>query len=141
MGRLKLSFLQKENIQSELNPIEKIMHEFGQEIYEYAKGYFNYIVTTTSFEDDLKEASLYIIVPEIGYDYKILELSYVDVENVELKFFTLKTREIEVDRICFKKNWDLVYDRISELLSTPLANQTFKFLVEQVDMKRENREE
>lgn len=141
MGRLTLNFLNDPNSSVVLNPIESILHEFGQEIYDYAKGYFNYIVTTTSFEENIRQASLYIIVPEIGYDYKVLELSYKDINNIELRFFTLKTEQTEVDIIDININWDAVYNRISQLISTNLANETFKFLVEQVKLKRENGEE
>lgn len=141
MGRLNLNFLSTPNNHANLNPIEAILHEYGQEIYDYAKGYFNYIVTTTSFEDDIRDASLYIVVPEIGYDYKILELSYIDIENVELRFFTLKTEQTEIDNISINGNWDLVYDRITQLLNTTLANITFRFLVDQINLKRECRDE
>jgi len=141
MGRLKLNFIDNKANQISLNPIEAIMHEYGQEIYDYAKGYFNYIVTTTAVEDDIRESSLYIIVPEIGYDYKVLELAYIDIENVTLRFFTLKTGQTEVDNISIKDNWGLLHERISQLLSTTLANETFRFLINQVHLKRETREE
>jgi len=141
MGRLKLNFLGKENVTPKLNQIESILHEYGQEIYDYAKGYFNYVVTTTSVEDDVTDASLYIIVPEIGFDYKVLELSYKDINNVTLRFFTLKTNQQEIDEIEIKNNWDKVYNRISQLLNTKLANETFRFLIDQISLKRESRDE
>lgn len=142
MRKLNLHFLDSIDKTVELSPIEKILHEYGQEIYDYAKGYFNYIVTTTSFADDISGASLYIIVPEIGYDYKILELSYKDVENVNVKFFTLKTEQVENDIVNINGNdWSLVRARISQLLSTDLADSTFRFLINQVHLKRNTNEE
>jgi hypothetical protein len=141
MGRLKLNFMDNNPKQPNFNPIEAIMHEYGQEIYDYAKGYFNYIVATTSFEDDIRAASLYIVAPEIDCNYKILEVSYIDVENVLLRFFTLKTNQTEANNISIKDNWDLVHAKISQLLSTKLANETFRFLIDQIHLKREAREE
>jgi len=141
MGRLKLNFLEQPIDMSQLNPIEAILHEYGQEIYQYAKGYFNYVVSTASWNDEIKEASLYIIVPEIGYDYRILTVRYQDVENVTTHFYTLKAEQTETDKINISQGWDDVHSRLTELLSTSLANQTFKFLVDQVNLKREYKDE
>jgi hypothetical protein len=142
MSLLNLNFLEQPIDLKELNPIEAILHEYGQEISQFARGYFNYVVSAASFNDsEVREASLYIIVPEIGYDYKIITLRYVDIENVSAVYFTLKTEQTEVSRINIENNWENVYSRISELLSTQLANRTFKFLVDQVDLKRETNSE
>jgi hypothetical protein len=141
MGRLNLNFLEKPIGLENLNPIEAILHEFGEEIYQYAKGYFNYIVTTSSYDDEIREASLYIIAPEIGYDYKVLTIEYKDVETVTTSFFTLKSGKTESDEISIKPDWSNVYIRISELLNTNVANQTFKFLIDQIELKRENKED
>jgi hypothetical protein len=122
MSKLKLNFLGQSSRSDSLKPIEDVLHEYGQEICEYAKGYFYYIVTTTSVYDDIKEASLYIIVPEIGYDYKILSINYFDIENVIVRYYTLKTNQIEESNIGIKNDWDSVRQKISELLSTTQAN-------------------
>ncbi len=140
MSKLKLTFLGQSSRFGSLKPIETVLHEYGHEICEYAKGYFYYIVTTTSVYDEIKEASLYIIVPEIGYDYKILSIDYFDIENVIVRYYTLKTSQIEENKISIKGGWDLVHQKISELLSTTLANETFRFLINQVLMKKEDKE-
>jgi hypothetical protein len=142
MGKLKLNFLPQEQIGRGINPIEEILYQYGQEICDYAKGYFNYIVTTTSFEEDVREAALYIIVSEIGFDYKVLELSYINVENISLKFFTLKTGQVEDVKVSVKdNNWELVDNKIAQILNTELANKTFKFLVDQIHLKRDESED
>lgn len=141
MKRLKLNFLEQPIDINSLNPIEAILHEYGQEIYEYAKGYFNYIVSTSSFNDQINESSLYIVVPEMGYDYKILTLRYNGVEKVTLYFYTLKTQQIENDQISIKKDWEDVHLKISALLNSDLANRTLKFLVDQVNLKRNSKVE
>ena len=140
MGRLKLNFLEKPVDLSQLDPMEGILHEYGQEIYDYAKGYFNYVVSTTSWNDKIREVSLYIIVPEIGYDYKILSIIYKDVENVITNFYTLKTEQNETNHISIKDGIEGVHIRLTELLNTTLANGTFKFLVDQVVQKRESKD-
>ena len=140
MDGLNLNFLDKPNGPENLDPIEAILHEYGEEIYQYAKGYFNYIVTTSSYNDEIREASLYIIAPEIGYDYKVLNIEYKDVETVITSYFTLKTGKNESDEVTIKNGWHDVYKKITKLLNTTLANQTFRFLIDQIELKRESRD-
>jgi hypothetical protein len=138
MKNINFTFLDKPRVNN-LNLIEKVLHDVGEEIYKYAKGYFNYVVTTTIVNNEITEGSLYIMVPEISYDYKIMSLEYKDVENVELKFYTLITNQIEPSEINIKESLEKLENRIVQLLETNLVNQTFKYLVDQVELKRENR--
>ena len=122
------------------NSLESILDEFGREISEYSKGYFDRMITTTKTNDISTSSTLYIIVPEIGYNYRVLNLRVENENKILLTYFTLKSQATESDIIDISLNVESLYNRISELLSTNLANQTFKFLVDQVDIKRENNE-
>lgn len=141
MEKLKLNFLSEAGVAKRLDPIEEVLRELGEEICEYAKGYFYFIVSTTSRYDAIEGASLYIIVPEIGYDYKVLTLAYKDAENVTVHFFTLRTKQTEALEVSITQGWEGVREKVSQLLSSPVANTTFKFLTDQVDMKRQGGEE
>mgnify|MGYP006295151107 CR=1 FL=1 len=148
MDNLKLNFLDQDqqiNWENNLDPIEKILHQYGQKIYEYAKGYFNYVVTTASFayDDEIREAALYIIIPEIGYDYRVLTISYEDANHVNVSFYTLQAKQQETESINIKEeDWeDKVKAKVEEYLSSSVANNTFKFLVDQVEEKRTHRQE
>ncbi len=156
MERLKLTFLEVSEgtpvIKVNLDPVEEILDSIGKEIAEYAKGYFNYIVTTSSVYDNhipalvINEASLYIIVPELGYDYNIFNLSYNNTRTeVILNFYTLITDQIEPVNFSISddQEWDdKVTDRIVKILNSGLANETFKFIVNRIKIKREaNNEE
>ena len=140
MNKLQLNFLDQQEISAKVDPIERVLHDFGEEIYAYAKEYFNYIVTTTTENDNVSDASLYIFVPEIGYNYKILEVSYNDAENVTVRFYTLKSRQTEETVINIKAGLNQLYEKISNILNTKLANEIFRFLVNQVRIKKETRE-
>ena len=140
MNKLQLNFLDQQEISAKVDPIERVLHDFGEEIYAYAKEYFNYIVTTTTENDNVRDASLYIFVPEIGYNYKILEVSYNDAENVTVRFYTLKSRQTEETVINIKAGLNPLYEKISNILNTKLANEIFRFLVNQVRIKKETRE-
>jgi hypothetical protein len=137
MGKITLTFLDQPVQTKGLSPAESILHELGQEISSYAKGYFYYMVTTLSVNQELKEASLIIIVPEIGYDYKILTIENKDVKTVITYYYTLKTKQTEVDEINIENGWTPVFARLVQLLGTPLSNSTFRFLIDQIIMKRE----
>lgn len=143
MEKLDLNFLGEAGVSKEMNPIEEILHEYGAEICKYAKGYFYYIVTTSYHYDVVDEASLYLIVPEIGYDYKVLTIAYTykDTGAVTIQYFTLETKQAETHEESIVQGLDAVRNKVRQLLSSPLANSTFKFLIDQVNLKRENKED
>jgi len=148
MGRLILTFLDGRNQSDEhfSDPIEAILHRHGREITEYSKGYFNHVVSVTSDRDffhgtegRVTDCSLYLIVPEMGYDYKIMTLRYdFNRTFVDVIFFPLNSTNNESSRFPVREGWiHHVYEYSADILSSALANQTLKFLVDQVDMKRE----
>jgi len=139
MKKLDLKFIDNKH-KGEFSPYERILHTYGKEICKYAEGYFNYIVTTTSKNGVITDASLYIIVNEIDYDYKVLALEQVDIENVKASFFTLKTRQTEISIESTKDGYLALENKLSSWLSSRIANETFKFLINQVLIKRENRD-
>lgn len=140
MKELKLRFLDRPQA-NKVDPIEKILHDTGSKICEYAIGYFNYVVTTTSdvYRNQVEEASLYILIPAISYDYKIITLSYLDVERVKIQFFTLKTNQNEDVIANIKEGKDDLENKLNDLLNNSLADETFRFLINQVETKKESR--
>jgi hypothetical protein len=126
------------------HPIEKILHKYGQGLYDYTKGVFNYIVTTGGFEGETTTFSLYILVPEIGYDYQILNLKIKDVNTIELFYFTLKTQQTEIEAITvdvMRNDFAAVDPVVKKHLESPLSDATYRFLINQVLTKRETRSE
>lgn len=144
MGLLKLNFLPKSNFVSN-DPIENILHKYGQDLCDYAKGYFTYIVTTGSSDFSNPHVySLYILVPEIGYTYQILTVNIKNVAQASVTYFALKTEQsetvdVEIDQI--RGNYPHLDAMIKLRLESGLANQTYQFFVHQVDLKRETRKE
>ena len=155
MEKLKLTFLEviegSTILNINLDPVEKILDAIGKEIAEYAKGYFNYIVTTSSVYNNqipglvVNEASLYIIVPELGYEYKIFNLSYDSTRTeLVLSFYTLITEQIEPINFSISSDskWhEEVRDGIVKILNSSLADETFKFIVDRIKLKRESNSE
>ena len=139
MEKLRLTFLEGTGFSQNLDPLEETLHEFGKIICDYSKGYFIYIVTTTQYNDTVREASLYLIMPEINYDYKILTLSYKNPQTITIHFFTFKTHQIETLTASTSNQFTEVKDKVITILNSPLADTTFRFLVDQVNLKRNAR--
>ncbi|MBL7845774.1 MAG: hypothetical protein JNK44_18070 [Cyclobacteriaceae bacterium] len=139
MKHLNLNFLDPNHRKPDR--LETILHSFGEEISGYAKGYFYHIVTTTLEYDLVREAALYIAVPEIQYDYRIISLSYVDVENVQVEFYPLKTKQVESNVVSIKEGDQSLVQRIAQLLNGQIASATFAHLINLVEMKRERDDE
>jgi len=134
MDSLKLDFL---NRNSESNNLAEILDQFGKEISNYAIEYFNYAVTSTSDEGELLDLSLYIIAPEIKFEYKAIAAFLLDISNVQIEFYTLITKQKETLTIDISKGSDPFKYSISKLLSSDLFNASLDFLVSQVHLKRE----
>jgi len=136
MKKLKLSFLDNPHQVDQPNLL-MILEEFGKEIADYGKDYFSYILTSGSVEGVLTDFSLYIIVPEIGYEYRVINVEIIDVATLKIRFFTLVTKQTEHYDIDIKTGTQQFENKLSEILSSNLFNASLKFLVEQVHLKQQ----
>jgi len=135
----KFNFLNKVN-DIENNQIYQLLNKYGKEIYDYAKEYLNYIVTySTTENNNISSISLYILVPEIKYEYKILEIELSNYKNNKVKsiFYNLITKQTEINEIDITNGSQGLDNYINDLLSLDLTNKSFRFLIDQVELKRE----
>lgn len=135
MAKLNLNFLNSANQVDQPNLIA-ILENFGKEITEYAKEYFSFIVTSSSSEGVLIDFSLYIVAPEIGYDYKVISVEILNVKDIRISFFTLLTKQVEHYDIDISEGTKTYEVKLSELLSTALFNKSLEFIVDQILLKR-----
>jgi hypothetical protein len=134
MEKLNLNFL---NDLKGIPNIPKMLSKYGEQIKSYADDYVDYTITTTSINDVIKTYSLYLIVPEIGYDYRVVSLDISGLEIVELTYLTLITKQTEVYKIDVKKDLSVLEDKLNFIFGHELFNASMRFLVEQVHIKRE----
>lgn len=137
MAKLNLNFLNNPHQANQPNLIS-LLDNFGKEISEYAKDYFSHIVTSTSREGVLTGCSLYIIAPEIGYDYRVINVEILSIKDLKISFFTLITKQVEIIDVDISTGINKYTDTLSELLSSNLFNASLKFIVDQILLKRSN---
>ena len=137
MAKLKLNFLNNQHQVDQPNLIS-ILENFGKEISDYAKEYFSYIVTSSSNEGVLTDFSLYIIAPEIGYDYKVINVEILSIKDLRISFFTLLTKQVENIDVDISTGTKEYTETLSKLLSNSLFNASLQFIVDQILLKRSN---
>jgi len=135
MKTLKLTFLDAHNIDKP--NLIAILENYGKEIAEYSKDYFSYLITSGSFEGVLTDFALYIVVPEIGYDYRVINIEIIDISTIQIQFLTLITKQTEKYKIDISKGTEEFENKLNEVLSSVLFNASLRFLVEQVHLKRQ----
>lgn len=137
MKKLNLNY----NINSaEVDPLENILKQYGEQISEYADGYLTYIVTTTHMEEALLSLGLYILAPAVNMDYNILTLDLINVKEVKICFFSYLSDQTDVKTAEYGKEKEDKYrqieDTVHELLSSGLANTSLKFLEQKARYKK-----
>jgi hypothetical protein len=136
--KLRLDFLStpRTSVENEVS----ILEEYANQINEYASAYFNTVVTTVSADGNTLSCSLYVLVPEIGFDYRVVTVERA-VTRGSITFFTLISDQTERFPINFAEGYQLYKQKLAEILSHPLFNASLKFLVDRVEIKRESRAE
>jgi len=114
----------------------EILENFGKEISEYGKEYFYHIVTSTCDEGRLHDISLYILAPEISYEYKAIHVDVLNVAELSISYLTLVSKQTEKYRIEYSNGTQQYENRLREILSSSLFNISLKFLVDQILLKR-----
>lgn len=134
MDGLSLNFLDDEYSKNSTT-YHDILEKYGTEICTYGSGYFDKIVATTEFEGEVKNVSLYILVPELSFEYKILHIDILNISNVRIALFSL-TRNPAIIDISILNGLSSVEDKVKEYLGSNTANESLKLLVNKVNLKR-----
>lgn len=117
-----------------------ILENYGKTIEQYASGYnLRTIVTTTNADGQFLDCSLYVVVPEIDYDYKVLTVERTSVTKGRIIFFTLRTSQSQHFKVDFSAGFADYEAKLNEILSSGLFNISLRFLIDQVELKRRSR--
>lgn len=118
----------------------EIIEIFGKEICKKHTDIIKPIVITTISESILVEYTLYIFAPEISYEYRILNFE-VHQNTLKAYFFTLATKQVEIDTIDISNNTDLYINYLNKIKETNVLKSAIQLLVNQVQLRRDYKTE
>lgn len=139
MGDLKLNFLN--DLDSTNNhSIVDMLEDFGKEICDYAKGYFKHKVYTTYDDNNiLKLASLYILAPEILYEYKVVEIELLDIDKIAIKTYNLEYTDTN-NSFKLTNGIGPLKDHVKSELNGGSKNKAFRTLINKIHLTRNNKD-
>ena len=116
-----------------------ILDNFGKQICSSKSEFITYTVTSTSSDGILIDFTLYILAPEISYEYRAINVELIDVANLKIRFFTLATKQSEHYDIDISNGTTLFQSKLFEIQNFGLFKAAIEFLINQTLLRRENR--
>ncbi len=135
MNDLKLNFLDDPYSKGKITYVD-LLEKYGKKITDYSNGYFSHAVATTMVDDNLKDISLYILAPEIPYEYRIINIEIINIQTVKLSMFLIGNNSPQSLSINISKGLESLDNSINDLLSSVMANESLRLLVYQIELKR-----
>ncbi len=114
-----------------------ILEEFGSLICKNKKDYLTSIVTVTSSNGQLIDFSLYIIAPEISFEYRVINVEVVNINKLKIRFFTLITNQSQHFDIDISNTTTNFNKKLISISNSTLFQSAIQHLINQVDLKRE----
>jgi hypothetical protein len=121
--------------------IVNVLKAFGSEISREYKPYIQDLVSETSSDGQLHGCSLYIIVPEIAYEYKVVDIEIKNVALCQVRFITLATGQAEKYNVPIDNGTAALIGCLNLIRSLGLFKLAIESLVQRVDLKRSFRSE
>ena len=132
MQQLNFSFLEQAST-SKIDVLESELQKVGEAITKYARHYFYYMVSTAPQKVGIDSAELWILIPKIGYDYRVLALHRKTSHHISVKLYGFGLDPIEEKLVNIKNDKSDLNKTIDAFLNSEKANATFRFLIEKVE--------
>lgn len=134
MSDINLTFLDDNYSKNQITYVD-MLEKYGRVIAEYSKGYFDSVVTMTDVDGDVKDITLYILVPELPYEFPILHIEILNIANVKLTLNSLvsSTQHTNINVV---EGIGPVEIRIKQFLGTKAANESLRLLISKINLKR-----
>lgn len=136
MSSLKLNFLDDGYSKNEVTYVD-ILNKYGTEIVEYAHGYFEHAVTSTSIEEDVKDITLYILAPELPFEYRLMNVEILNINTVKLSVFSLIKSAITIN-LDVTDGISVVETKVKEYLGSTFTQESLRLLATKVNLKRKS---
>lgn len=117
--------------------IIELLDNFGKQVSESKKGFLSFVTTSSSSEGILLDASLYILAPEINFEYRVINVELMNVSELKIRYFTLATNQSEHYDIDISKDLTLFQLKLNEIQNYGLFKAELNHLVNQILLKRE----
>lgn len=115
----------------------QILDDFGKTICENKDEYFSYLITVSSDEGMLLDFSLYIIVAELSYEYRLINVEILDAQTLRIRFFTLATQQAEVYDVSIAEGTGMYQHVLFAISNLKLFKGALESLIVQVKTKKE----
>jgi len=113
------------------------LKKYGELICKGKETYITSIVTETSHDNQIISFALYIIAPEISYDYRAISVDIVDNSKLQVNYHTMKTKQTQPFVIDVTTNLNDYEKILNDIISNSLFTYSIEFIVNQIDLKKE----
>lgn len=117
--------------------IIKVLDDFGKLVTESRKGFIECITTSSSSDGVLLDTSLYILAPEISFEYRVINVEVMSVAEIKVRFFTLATNQSEHYDVDISQNLSQYKQTLLTIQSGFLFDAALQHLINQILLKRE----
>jgi hypothetical protein len=115
----------------------EILKEVGKNICNGKETYITSFVTETSQDNQIKAFALYIIAPEISYEYRAISVDVLSRTELKVNFHTLKTQQTQPFNVNVLINLNEYNSALSKITSNSLFKYSIEFITNQIDLKKE----
>lgn len=117
----------------------EILDNLGKAVCEGKTEYMTSLTTSTSSEGELIDFSLYILAPEISYEYRVINIEKLNVSMLRIRFYTLATKQSEPYDVDISNGTTIFQSKLLEISNSGLFKLAMESLIHQVQLKRESR--
>lgn len=117
--------------------ILEILDGFGRLVCKNYKDLLEPITTTTSSDGVLMDCTLYILAPEINYEYRAIEIVVLDQNSLDVSFYTLATKKHQSFLVSIQNDLNDLHRILLGISRMNLFKRALESLRIQVELKKE----
>lgn len=119
--------------------IIEVLDNFGKLVCSDKQEYFTYLTTSSSVEGSLLDTTLYILAPEINYEYRAINVELTSAYSLIIRFFTLATKQSEPYPVNISNGFTDYNATLFKIQNLGLFKLALEHLINQIQLKRETR--
>lgn len=120
-----------------INYCIETLKKYGELICKGKETYITNIVTETSHNNKISSFALYIIAPEISYDYRAISVDIIDNSKLQVNYHTMKTKQTQPFELDVTTSLSDYENILKDITSNSLFKYSIEFIINQIELKRE----